>query len=198
MATSPVLENLGIQIRDLIENILANSFILDYGVVQAVSMNANNVTTVDVAHSIQLNKLGTVIDSTITKNVEVMWYSSAGLSTKGKIAQGDPVLLVGLKDYLASIASPSPAATDVPVHYNRQTLKAIAMGPYASGSTHTIDASGSTMLIDGGSNGAARTGDAIVINATTDPVNIGILTSALGITSLTGKISGGSSKVNIG
>ena len=78
-------------------------------------------------------------------------------------------------------------------------MKAIAMGPYASGSTHTIDASGTVMKIDGGTNGAARNGDTIIINLTTDPVNFAALQAVIpAITSLTGKINQGSLKVNIG
>ena len=206
MATNPVLENLGLQIRDLIENIIANSFILDFGVVTAVGMNANGITTVTVQHSVLLNKLGTVLPPTTTQNVEVMWHTSNGLSTKGSVAVGDTVLLVGLKDYLASIASASPTATDIPFHHTQETMKAIAMGPYNASATHTIDASGTVMKIDGGTNGAARQNDATQATAITDAAFFTFLAAVatfMGVpgtapTSLTGKITGGSTKVDIG
>ena len=199
-APSPVLENLGLQIRDLIENILANSFILDFGVVQSVGTNANGVTTVSVQHSVQLNKLGTVMAPHVTNNVEVMWWSSAGLSTQGKIAAGDTVLLVGLKDYLSSIAKPNPSdqARDVvPIHYARANMKAIAMGPFQSGSTHTIDGSGSALVIDGGTQGAARNGDAVNASAAF-LTYLGTLTPPWAGGAGIATIAAGSSKVKIG
>lgn len=199
---SPQLDAQSLTIRDLILNIIANSFIIDFGTVQAVSTNANGVTIVTVAHSIQLNKLGTVLPPTVTPGVEVCWPSSAGLSERGKIAIGDTVLLVGLKDYLSSIANPGPSATDIQWHYTQGTLKAIAIGTYKAGSTHTIDGSGNQLVIDGGTQGAARVGDNVGDTAFwTWVAAIGAALSALErpitpITELT--IVSGSTKVEIG
>lgn len=202
------LDALSLTIRDLIENIIANSFIMDLGTVTAVQVNTVNgqpVTVVSVQHTIQLNKRGTILPTTITPNVEVFWPSSSGLSERGKIANGDSVLLVGLKDYVASIANPSPNPTDIQWHYTQGCLKAIPLGTYKAGSTHTIDASGTPMTIDGGTQGAARQNDATLSNSTTDPafwIAFAAICAYCGVgsppTSQTGKINAGSAKVNIG
>jgi hypothetical protein len=128
------LENLGLQIRDLIENILYNSFILDIGIVTAVNGGG---ATVDVEHAIQLNKLGTVLPPTVTKHVEVVWAFPGNWT----LANGDIVLLVGLKDYLKTAYVSAPASTDIPLHYTQMTMKAIPLYSSMHQAQITIDGS---------------------------------------------------------
>ena len=201
----PIMDNIPTELPDIIENIVSNMFIVDFGTVTAVQVNTVNgqpVTVVTVQHAITLNKFGTILPATVTQNIEVLWPSSAGLSERGKIAIGDTVLLVGLKDLVASVANPTPGATDIQLHYSQETLKAIPLGTYKAGSTHTIDGSGSQLVIDGGTNGAARVGDNVGDSAFwTWVLAVQAALSSLGhpVTALTElTIVSGSAKVQVG
>ena len=132
--TSPVLENLGLQIRDLIENIIANSFILDIGIVQSVNGGG---TSVNVQHAIQLNKYGQTLPPTVTNNVEVAWAFPGNWT----LAQGDIVLLVGLKDYVKTIYTSAPSPTDIPLHHTQETMKAIPLYSAMHAAAITVDGS---------------------------------------------------------
>ena len=135
--TNPILENLGIKERDLIENILATSFILDLGIVTAVHGGG---ASVDVQHAIQLNKLGTTLPPTVTKNVEVVWPFPGNWS----LTQGDIVLLVGMKDFLKTAYATAPGPTDIPLHYSQETMKAIPL--YSSLHAVSIAVDGANLL----------------------------------------------------
>ena len=135
--TNPILENLGLQLRDLIENIIATSFILDLGIVTAVKGGGANV---DVQHAVQLNKLGTTLPPTVTKNVEVVWTFPGTWA----LTQGDLVLLVGLKDYVKTVGVSAPAPTDIPLHYSQETMKAIPL--YSSLHAVSIAVDGANLL----------------------------------------------------
>ena len=132
--TNPILENLGIKERDLIENILATSFILDLGIVTAVHGGG---ASVDVQHAIQLNKLGTTLPPTVTKNVEVVWTFPGNWA----LTQGDIVLLVGMKDFLKTAYATAPGPTDIPLHYTQETMKAIPLYSAKHSATITVDGS---------------------------------------------------------
>ena len=135
--TNPILENLGIKERDLIENILATSFILDLGIVTAVQGGG---ASVDVQHAVQLNKLGTTLPPTVTKNVEVVWPFPGNWS----LTQGDIVLLVGMKDFLKTAYATAPGPTDIPLHYSQETMKAIPL--YSSLHAVSIAVDGANLL----------------------------------------------------
>ena len=135
--TNPILENLGLQLRDLIENIIATSFILDLGIVMAVRGGGANV---DVQHAVQLNKLGTTLPPTVTKNVEVVWPFPGNWA----LTQGDIVLLVGMKDFLKTAYATAPGPTDVPLHYTQETLKAIPL--YSAKHSVTIAVDSANLL----------------------------------------------------
>jgi hypothetical protein len=162
MSDNALFDNLPTSEASLIDNIISTTFIVDFGTVTAVQVNTINgqpVTVVSVQHAIELNKRGTILPPTVTPGIEVLWPSSAGLSERGSIAIGDTVLLVGFKDFVVSVANPGPAPASNQLHYCQETLRAIPLGTYKVGSTHTIDGSGNQLVIDGGTNGAARVGD---------------------------------------
>ncbi len=120
----PFLEDIGLTEADLIRNVVANTFILDFGIVEAV----NGDGTVDVQHAVQPTRLGYQLPPTVTRNVEVVWPSSSQFNPPFELAAGDTVLLVGLKDYVKTAKVSAPDYTDVPLHYTQQTMKAIPMG----------------------------------------------------------------------
>ena len=129
MAIDLILE--GIQTSDLevILSIIASRFIIDYG-----SVLANNGDgTVDVQHAVPFTPKyppqGFTPSFTTTHGVEVLFLSGANFSTSFQLQLGDPVLLVGLKDFVKSTAS-LPKAPNTPSafqHYNQNTLKAIPL-----------------------------------------------------------------------
>ena len=129
MAIDLILE--GIQTSDLevILNVITSRFIIDYG-----SVLANNGDgTVDVQHAVPFTPKyppqGFTPSFTTTHGVEVLFLSGANFSTSFQLQVGDPVLLVGLKDFVKSTAS-LPEAPNTPSafqHYNQNTLKAIPL-----------------------------------------------------------------------
>ena len=198
---SLLLDHLGVTERDLIEAIVGALFMGDFGTVDAVSADKSHV---DVVHAIKPKVADQQLDATLTKGVEVLWPGGGGaLSIRGTLAKGDPVLLVGLKDYVSTVASGLPGTTDIPLHYTQETLKAIPCGAFNSGATITIEETGGILEIAGGGAKAAREGDATLVDITTDPTNFAFLTTVCAIfgmtlASLTGKVNAGSSKVEIG
>ena len=136
--------NLGITERDLIKSIIASRFIVDFGIVVAVSADK---TQVDVQHAIQPKLFGTQLQTTVTKGVEVLWPASAAMAIQWDLAAGDTVLLVGLKDFVETVKVSAPAPTDVGLHYTQETMKAIPMGEYGTPAQVTINGSGGLLQI---------------------------------------------------
>jgi hypothetical protein len=130
--SDPFLENIGLTEADLIRNVVANTFILDFGIVTAV-----NGTTVDVQHAIQPTRLGKQLPPTVTKGVEVMWPGTAQFNPRFVLSVGDTVLLIGLKDYVKTLQVSVPDFTDVPLHYTQETMKAIPVIS-TQGSNHVV------------------------------------------------------------
>jgi len=120
------LAGLQYNLGDIIRQNIAQSFIVDYGIVKAV--NADK--TVDVTHAVQGQYIdGTAVPSTVSTAVEVIFPGSASAAITWPIAVGDGVLLVGLKQFVSStkgIQVPSQPPSDFP-HYNQETLKAIPL-----------------------------------------------------------------------
>jgi hypothetical protein len=123
--------------RDIIESVVSDFYILDYGYVSKV----NGDNTVNVIHARkQVLKDGTVLKETETKNIEVLFLSSSDFSMKWKITTGDTMLLLGLKDYVKSTQDVSPAtALDVFTHYSRSTIKALPLRSYNEDSKVKIE-----------------------------------------------------------
>ena len=111
--------------RDLIEAILGNFFIVDYGIIKAV--NADK--TINVLHAKQQKMMnGETLPEMETKNIEVLTFSGTGFSVTWDIQKGDKVLLLGLKTPVAKTGDiTSPEETKSYLHYSRETLKALPM-----------------------------------------------------------------------
>lgn len=117
--------------RDFVEDIVSNMFISDYGIVSAV----NSDGTVDVQHAIiRTLKAGGDLGVTTTKNIEVMWPASAQLSIKAKLAVGDKVWLVGMKNYIDTLDIEQPKEQSVYYSYSRETLKAVPVSLFDASS----------------------------------------------------------------
>ena len=110
---------------DLIEAILGNFFIVDYGIIKAV--NADK--TINVLHAKQQKMMnGETLPEMETKNIEVLTLSGTGFSLTWDIQKGDKVLLLGLKTPVAKTGDiTSPEETKSYLHYSRETLKALPM-----------------------------------------------------------------------
>lgn len=109
--------------REVVQAIINQCFIVDYGIVKAV----NSDKTVDVLHCVK-NVLinGLELPEIITRNVEVLWPSGSGLTISGVLASGDGVLLLGLRGVVPS--TEGLASAQIPPafhHYSQETLKAI-------------------------------------------------------------------------
>jgi hypothetical protein len=139
-----IFEHLGITERDLIKSIIASRFIVDFGIVVAVSADK---TQVDVRHAVQPKLFKAQLPATVTKGVEVLWPASAAVAIQWDLAAGDTVLLVGLKDYVKTVKVSAPATTDVGLHYTQETMKAIPMGEYGTPAQVTINGSGGLLQI---------------------------------------------------
>lgn len=112
---------------DIFNSMLTESFICDYGFIKEVSDDGK---TVDVEHIVKgVDRSGNVLDATLTKKVEVLYPCSAYLSINWKLKKGDGVLLIGLKDYVKSIADKTkPEEAKYFYHYKQETMKAIPLG----------------------------------------------------------------------
>jgi len=136
------LAGLQYNIGDIIRQTIAQSFIVDYGIVKAV----NSDKTVDVTHAVRGQYIdGTAVPLTVSTAVEVIFPGSASAAITWPIAVGDGVLLVGLKQFVSStkgIAIPSQPPSDFP-HYNQETLKAIPLQNISAPAfTISVDSSG--------------------------------------------------------
>ena len=116
--------------RDLIEAVVSQFFILDYGFVDKVNTDG----TVNVTHAVkQLSLLGESLNEMTTENIDVFTFSTAEISVSYKVSQGDKVLLLGLKDVVENIADLTQAAEQTNrVHYSRETLKALPLCAFNS------------------------------------------------------------------
>jgi hypothetical protein len=153
-----------------------------------------------VEHAIQPVVAGEQQGTTITKGVEVLWPGGGGqLSAKWDLAVGDPVLLVGLKDFIPTVGGALPQTEQIPIHYTQETMKAIPMGAYKGTSAIPISVSGGVMTVGDPATAqpSARKGDAVRLDQTTDQVGMVMLAGMLGIPSLAGVVDAGSAKVKV-
>jgi hypothetical protein len=123
--------------RNVIESIINNYFFIDYGFVESV----NGDGTINVAHAkFLMAETGAQLEATRTKNIEVLTFSTKEISFKYKIAQGDKVLLLGLKNKVEKVEDVTIATKQtIPLHYNRDTLKAIPFGIFDENAKVQID-----------------------------------------------------------
>lgn len=132
--------------RNLIEALLASFYIVDYGYINKV--NADK--TVDVTHTKkQATMDGETLPETVTKNIEVLTLSSAGLALQFDYKANDKVLLLGLKDFVQNTSDVSKATEqDVYIHYDRSSLKAVPLAAFDDNAKVTIKVENGTMKID--------------------------------------------------
>jgi hypothetical protein len=144
MPLSAIQAAMGWTERDVIEAIIGATFIADFGVVSAWPSTVGNKTKVDVQHAIKPKIVGVqVADPTETKGVEILWPGGGGqFSQEWDLAVGDPVLLIGLKDFVDTVASGLPSIPDWPMHYTQETMKAIPVGAFKAGSAVAMTVSG--------------------------------------------------------
>ena len=129
--TDYVMDNVGTSDKEIINSIINSRFIIDYGTIIA----NNNDGTVNVQHAVPItpkypNVKNPTTNPTVSNKVEILYLSGAMFSTNFQPQVGDPVLLVGLKDYLQDSNSINGQPLTVFHHYNQNTLKAIPLaGP---------------------------------------------------------------------
>lgn len=142
------LEQMGLTDRGLNEWLRGKTFLVDIGIVTAVS---SDKTHVDVRHIVLPIVLGTQLDATETKNVELLFPGGGSMfSAQWDMAVGDTVLLLALKDYIdpvGGVAAPIPPVSGA--HYTQDTMKAIPLDAFNTNSKFTIVATGNTLTIKG-------------------------------------------------
>jgi hypothetical protein len=124
--------------RFLIDTIIGKHFIVDYGFITQISSDKKKV---DVEHlTILKDNDGEQLPKTITKNIEILFSNSSYFSLKYDVKIGDGVLLLGLKDFVKSIAEKKqPSQADYLLHYQQENLKAFPIG-FAANPTTKIEA----------------------------------------------------------
>lgn len=137
MTTPSIYNAFSFTERNVIESIINNYFFIDYGFVESV----NGDGTINVAHAkFLMAETGAQLEATRTKNIEVLTFSTKEISFKYKIAQGDKVLLLGLKNKVEKVEDVTIATKQtIPIHYNRDTLKAVPFGIFDENAKVQID-----------------------------------------------------------
>jgi hypothetical protein len=109
---------------DIIKSLIGLSFIADYGIVKKV----NSDKTIDVTHAAMGQLInGNDMPTTETRNIEVIFPASHDFGMTWPIKVGDGVLLIGLKDAVATtkdIKEPTAPPNEF-LHYSQNTIKAI-------------------------------------------------------------------------
>lgn len=131
--------------RDLIESIVGNFYILDYGYITKV----NQDKTVNVTHSTQLvNRNGETMPVTTTKDLEVLTLCGSGFSIAFDYAPGDKVLLLGLKNFVKDTTEVKQAEPAVSfMHYSRETMKALPLCAFNSDAKVKLEAAKGTLKV---------------------------------------------------
>lgn len=124
--------------RDLIESVISSYFIVDYGFVKKV----NDDGTIDVVHACRLVTMdGDELPETETKRLEVLTFSTNEIAVSFKPKEGDKVLLLALKNYVANTEDVIKAETPTSfIHYERETMKALPLAAFDSEAKIKIEA----------------------------------------------------------
>jgi hypothetical protein len=122
-----ILANMNKDERFLIDNIIANNYIIDYGFIKSISADK---THVDVEHAIiPVDDKGKDNGKTVTTNVEVMFTGSSYFTMTFDLKIGDSVLLLGSKDFIDDLKNKNtPVTADYFLHYKQENLKAFPFG----------------------------------------------------------------------
>lgn len=137
MITPSVYQAIGLTDKNVIESIINSYFFIDYGFVSEV----NGDGTINVTHAkFLVGDTGQQLEATVTKNIEVLTFSTKGISFKYSITQGDKVLLLGLKNRVKNIKDVTIATQQsTPTHYSRDTIKAVPFGIFDENANVRID-----------------------------------------------------------
>jgi len=148
MANAPfsILNCLKYTDQDLIEIIVSNFYIVDYGFITKVNADG----TVNVTHAKKLKTLlGESLPDTNTNNIEVLTISVGGFALSVDYKAGDKMLLLGLKCYVPKCGEVSQAMpSEGSLHYERDTLKALPMCVFNENAKVTIKAKDGTLAVD--------------------------------------------------
>ena len=121
-------------------------FFIDYGKVVAVDTTKG---TVDVEHAVNTVLWnGRTCGSMVTKGIELLTIGAASFGLTFPVAVGDGVVLIGLKNYVATVANiQSGQEPNDFSHYNRDTMKAVPLGIVANPNVSVVvDAAGKVVL----------------------------------------------------
>jgi hypothetical protein len=122
-----IADNIGLSEKNVIKNIIGNSFIVDYGFIAQVS---DDKTTVNVKHiSTPYDRQGEALKPTQTNKVELLFPCSSNFSMTWEVAPDDGVLLLGTKSHTKKIADVKQSGTaDSNLMYDQENLKALPYG----------------------------------------------------------------------
>lgn len=123
--TPSIIEATGLNERNLIEAIVGNFFIIDYGFITKVNPDG----TINVTHAKRPKAVtGADLPEITTTNLEVLTIAGAGFSLKFDYTKGDKVLLLGFKNYIKNVGDISNSTeTETYIHYTRETMKALPL-----------------------------------------------------------------------
>lgn len=131
----------------IIQSILKNKFILDYGTMLNISSDG---TTCDVQHQVLNIFNGTVLTTPmVTKQVEILYLSSSSISFDTTPINNDPCLILGLKRFINSTKTPMPPpyAPLSPISYERSTIKVVPLSALKSQSGLIFRAKGGKLRL---------------------------------------------------
>lgn len=124
-------------LAQVIDSRINTRFICDYGIVKAISSDG---THIDVTHAAILTLVtGDQLPQTESTNVELLYPASSKVSMLWNVAVGDGVLLIGLKDYLASTLNVQSNPPQAIRHYSQDNLKAIPFSAIPSSSLSSLE-----------------------------------------------------------
>ncbi len=125
-----ILDFISLSDRQVIQSVIAESIICDYGIVRKVTDNK----VVDVEHASRRVLMGgiqsqpIIQDARITYDIELLFPSSSGMAQSWTVDVGDGVLLVGLQNVVPSTQGLTQSSAPAEFwHYAAQTLKAIPL-----------------------------------------------------------------------
>ena len=139
-------DSIRLSLQDIIKSNIDAKYMADYGTVTAVY--GTPVATVDVQH----NAYG-FIDTNgnpqpnFSYAVEVLYPATAGFSMEYPVAVGDGVLLIGMRRYVKTVATPAPVTPIQYASYAKDTLKAIPLSDLTAGSTMYMRSKGGKLQV---------------------------------------------------
>lgn len=143
--TPTVIEAAGLNDRNLIEAIVGNFFIIDYGFITKV----NPDKTVNVTHAKRPKSVtGEDLREITTTNLEVLTIAGKGFSLNFDFQKGDKVLLLGLKNYIKKTGDINNATnTDTYLHYSRETMKVLPLCVFNNDAKVKVEIAEGTMKV---------------------------------------------------